>query len=140
MARHIRTDVLIQAPPDKVWEVLTDFSSHASWDPFLSGIEGKVALGERLAVHFRQGMTFRPVVTELRPGRVLEWLGKLFIGGLFDGRHRFELIPEGDATRFVQSEVFSGVLVPLLKKVLADTERNFAALNSALKQRAEEAI
>jgi len=140
MARSIRTEIFIQAPAETVWSVLTDFASHASWDPFLASVEGRAAVGERLAVRFRNGMTMRPTVTEVSEGRVLEWFGKLGLGGLFDGRHRFELVPEGGATRLVHSERFSGMLVPLVKNLLADTERSFAALNLALKERAELAM
>jgi len=138
MPRSIRTEIVIQAPADAVWAVLTDFPSHPAWDPFLTHIEGSAAVGQRLAVRFHNGMTMRPTVTEVREGRVLEWFGKLLFGGLFDGRHRFELIPEGDTTRLVQSEQFSGMLVPLVKKVLADTEREFERLNLALKKRVEQ--
>ncbi len=70
---------------------------------------------------------------------MLEWFGKLLFGGLFDGRHRFELVPEGGSTRLVQSEQFSGMLVPLVKKLLAETEREFERLNLALKKRVEQA-
>jgi hypothetical protein len=139
MARSIRTEVVIQAPPHAVWAVLTDFASHPDWDPLLTRIEGKAAVGERLTVRFDNGMTFRPTVTEVEEGRVLEWFGQLLFGGLFDGRHRFELVAEGDATRLVHSERFSGMLVPLVKKVLADTERGFERLNLALKKRVERA-
>jgi hypothetical protein len=137
MTRSIRSEILIDAPPDAIWAVLADFSSHQQWDPFLVAIAGDAAVGKRLTVRFANGLTFRPTVTELRTGRVLEWLGKLLFGGLFDGRHRFELFPEGRATRLVQSESFSGLLVPLLKKTLVETEGRFAALNAALKQRVE---
>jgi hypothetical protein len=139
MPRNIRTEVVIQAPAQAVWAVLTDFASHPAWDPFLTRIEGTAAVGQRLAVRFHNGTTFRPTVTQVEEGRVLEWFGKLLFGGLFDGRHRFELIAEGDATRLVQSEQFSGILVPLVKKVLADTERQFERLNLALKKRVEQA-
>ena len=138
MSRSIRSEVVIQAPAHTVWAVLTDFASHSAWDPFLTRIEGSAAVGQRLAVRFDNGMTMRPTVTMVEEGRVLEWFGKLLFGGLFDGRHRFELIPEGDSTRLVQSEQFSGMLVPLVKKVLADTERNFERLNLALKKRVEQ--
>jgi hypothetical protein len=139
MPRTIRTEIVIHAPATAVWAVLTDFASHARWDPFLTAIEGRATRGQRLAVRFSNGMTIHPTITELLPERVFEWFGKLLFGGLFDGRHRFELIAEGETTRFVQSESFSGVLVPLLKKTLAQTERNFVALNEALKQRVEQA-
>jgi hypothetical protein len=137
--RSIRSEIVIQAPPEAVWAALTDFPSHASWDPFLTRIEGTAAVGERLSVRFHNGMTMRPTITEVREGSVLEWFGKLFFGGLFDGRHRFELFSEGGSTRLVQSEQFSGMLVPLVKKILADTERQFERLNVALKRRVEQA-
>src|SRR3954447_14761835 len=139
MPRSIRTEIVIEAPIEAVWAVLTDFPSHSAWDPFLTRIEGSAALGERLAVRFHNGMTMRPTVTEVREGSVLEWFGKFLFGGLFDGRHRFELISEGASTRLVQSEQFSGMLVPLVKKLLADTERQFEQLNVALKKRVEQA-
>jgi len=81
----------------------------------------------------------RPTLTAVEDERVLEWLGKLFGGGLFDGRHRFELIAEGDKTRLVQSEQFSGLLVPFFKGMLRKTEVEFGNLNRALKARAEAA-
>ncbi len=137
MSHSIRTEVVIEANPEAVWAVLTDFASHAEWDPFLVAVEGKPTLGSRLAVRFHNGTTFRPTVTEASEGRALEWLGKLFLSGLFDGRHRFELIPEQDRTRLIHSERFSGLLVPLLKRMLSDAERGFRAFNTALKQRVE---
>jgi len=138
MSTSIRTEILINATPEQVWQVLTDFPAHPQWDPFFANIEGKVAPGESLNVRFRQGMTMRPRVTEARRGEVFEWLGKLLFGGLFDGRHRFELQREGAQTRLVHSESFYGVLVPLLKKLLRDTRGGFIAFNEAIKQRVEE--
>ena len=40
MPRSIRTEIVIQAPAEAVWAVLTDFPSHPAWDPFLTRIEG----------------------------------------------------------------------------------------------------
>jgi hypothetical protein len=139
MSRSIRTEIVIQAPARAVWAVLTDFSSHSAWDPFLTRIEGQPVVGHKLAVRFHNGMTMRPTVTKVEEERTLEWFGKLLFGGLFDGRHRFELVAEGEATRLVHSEQFSGMLVPLVKTVLADTERGFEQLNLALKRRVEQA-
>ena len=83
-------------------------------------------------------MTFRPTVTALEEGRRLEWLGHLLVPGLFDGRHSFVLhpLPHG-GTRLVQSESFTGLLVPLLRATLARTEDGLAAMNEALRARAE---
>jgi hypothetical protein len=138
--KTIVTEIHIAASPERVWQVLTNFPEHANWDPFISSIEGEPQLDRRLQVRFRQGMKFRPRVTAVQPGRVLEWLGHLGIPGIFDGRHRFELEPAGAGTRLRQSEQFSGVLVPFIGKLLRDTEAQFAAMNRALKQQVERMV
>jgi len=134
---RIRSEVVIDAPPAAVWDVLVDFAGHASWDPFLVKIDGVATVGSRLRVKFNNGMTLKPTLTEVAQGRELEWVGKLLVAGVFDARHRFELYPEGEKTRLVQSEQFSGLMLPLLKGTLRKTERDFRALNLALKARVE---
>ena len=89
----------------------------------------------------RGSPTFEPTVTAVDSGRSFEWLGRLLLPGVFDGRHRFELLPERNGTRFLQTERFTGVLVPLLKKSLdTRTRAGFEAMNAALKARAEAPI
>jgi hypothetical protein len=135
---RIQTEIFIEREPAAVWGALTDFPAHGEWNPFFSQVEGAPVVGSRLTVRFRRGMTFRPQVTEVREGGALEWLGTLLFGGLFSGRHRFELVPEGRGTRLRHSESFSGILVPFLKKMLSRTEADFAAFNQALKRRVEQ--
>ena len=83
-------------------------------------------------------MTFRPRVLEVAPPRAFRWLGHLFIPGLFDGEHRIRIEPLQGQCRFTQEEEFHGVLASLvLHWIGAATERGFAAMNEALKSRAE---
>jgi hypothetical protein len=136
--RTLQTEILIHAPAERVWRVLTDFAAHPAWDPFFASIAGELSTGARLRVQFRQnGMRMRPRVTEVLDGRVLEWLGSLGVRGLFDGRHRFELSAEGASTRLRHGERFSGILVPLFGRVLDKTAGGFEAFNEAIKARAE---
>ena len=51
-------------------------------------------------------------------------------------RTRLRVSREG-RTRYSQSEVFHGVLVPLTGGLLAATQQGFEAMNTALKARAE---
>jgi hypothetical protein len=68
----------------------------------------------------------------------LTWLGRLLVPRLFDGQHSFVLEPGPDGgTRFTQSELFRGVLVPLMGGLLRSTLRGFDAMNEALRERAE---
>ncbi len=140
---EIVTEVSIDASPDHVWRVLTDFPSHAEWNPFVRQISGSLDVGARLTITVAppggKGMTFRPVVRAASPGRELRWLGRWLVPGLFDGEHYFRLSPTGpSATRLVHGETFSGLLVPLLRSSLdSGTRAGFEAMNNALKARVE---
>lgn len=142
MAHHLYTEIEIDAPPARVWGILTDLAGYSEWNPFITSATGTVATGERLVNRLEPpggtAMTFRPTITEVDEGRAFEWLGRLGLPGLFDGRHRFVLVPDGDGTRLIQSESFTGILVPLLRKSLdAGTRAGFHEMNAALKARAE---
>jgi hypothetical protein len=144
MPYQLHTEIEIDAAPAIVWAVLTDLASYPDWNPFVTSSKGTVAVGERLTNRIEppegKAMTFRPTVTQVVDGRVFEWLGRLGLPGLFDGRHRFELVPNGAGTRLIQTERFSGALVPFMKKGLdTKTRAGFDAMNTALKARAEAA-
>ena len=142
MRYHLTTDIEIDAPPETVWEVLIDLDSYSSWNPFVISSQGIPAVGERLTNRLQnpggKPVTLRPKVTAVEPERTFEWLGHLGIPGLFDARHRFEIEPTPTGSRLTQSEVFNGVLVRYMKKMLdTQTVKGFDAMNSALKDRAE---
>jgi hypothetical protein len=142
MARSLETEILIQASPQRVWQVLTDFVAYPDWNPFIVSLQGRAEWGERLAVRIRAGEgkehLFKPVVLQATPPTRLRWLGRFGIPGLFDGEHDFELQAQGSATLLHQRESFQGHLVPLLwRRVEPATRAGFEAMNRALKARAE---
>lgn len=142
MKHDLHTSIDIDAPPEIVWEMLTDLDEYATWNPFVVSASGTVAVGERLTNRLQppggKAMTFRPTVTEVEPERTFEWLGHLGVRGLFDGRHRFELQATPTGTHLVHREDFSGILVRLMKRSLdSRTAAGFEAMNAALKARAE---
>jgi hypothetical protein len=142
--KSLRTEVVIEAPAERVWRLLADFDRYREWNPFIRHLSGRAEVGARLEVRLQpsgsRGMTIRPTVVAAEPGRELGWLGHLVVPGLFDGEHRFTLEPLGpERVRFVQSEAFGGLLVPLLARYLDTTvRRGFEEMNSALKARAEQ--
>ncbi len=142
--KEIKTSVEIQASAERVWQVLTDFSNYPQWNPFIRQISGTVREGTRLEVTLgppgTRPMTFRPVLLKVQANRELRWLGRLLVPGLFDGEHSFviETIDQR-RVRFIHSEEFSGLLVPVFARSLdANTQRGFAEMNQAIKTQAEQ--
>ena len=92
----IDTTVDIDAGPDAVWDVLTDFASYKEWNPGMR-IEGAPEAGTKLHVHLT-GMSFKPKVLAATPGKELRWLGKLWHRGIAAGEHYFVLTTNNDGT------------------------------------------
>ena len=140
--RKAESEREIEAPPEVVWRVLTDFAAYPEWNPFIVRIGGDLAVGQTLNLTIqppgRRAMTFRPKVLRCEPDRELRWLGHFLVPGVFDGEHTHLLDGlEAGRTRYSQSEAFRGLLVPLTGSLLVATEQGFDAMNTALKARAE---
>ncbi|TRD17806.1 SRPBCC domain-containing protein [Palleronia caenipelagi] len=142
MARIIETTIDIDAPRTAVWRTLTDFDRFPEWSAFILGIEGDVVTGKIVAVRLNDGggeMKMTPRIVAHEDPHKLIWRGKMAASWLFSGEHRFVLSNlEGGKTRLSHSEVFSGILVPLLWKILDKRTRPaFLAFNEALRRRCE---
>jgi len=139
--RSISAAVDIAAAPERAWAVLADLAAYPEWNPFIRSASGKLAEGARLTLRLApaggRAMTFRPTVLAARPGKLLRWIGRLIVPGIFDGTHQFTLEDLGGRTRLTQSETFRGLLVPFTGTTMTRTEASFHALNQALKERAE---
>jgi len=141
MVKQIGTEIEIKAPAAKVWDVLADFDRYGDWNPFIKSISGDMSEGSRLRVTMQpvggKPMTFRPTVLKTQVPHEFRWLGHLFVPGLFDGEHYFQIeeISE-DTVRFIQGERFRGILVPLLwGSMESGTLAGFKAMNKALNKK-----
>ncbi len=144
MAKEIKSEILINATPEKVWTILTKFEDYPKWNPFIKSITGNVAVGNKITARLEppeaNGMTFKPKVLVFDANNEFRWIGHLIFPGLFDGEHKFELIDNGNGTTtFKQSEKFAGILVPFFKKMLDNnTKKGFEEMNKKLKELAEQ--
>ncbi|WP_256255860.1 hypothetical protein [Streptomyces sp. MUSC 14] len=84
-------------------------------------------------------MVFTPTALESEPARRLRWRGHFGVPGVFDGVHGFEPTPRDGGTHVLQSERFSGLLVPFSGAVITPSEKGFQALTDALRERVESA-
>lgn len=141
--KQLYTEITINAAPEKVWAVLTDFAAYPLWNPFIKSLKGMPVAGQTIEVLLQpagsKGMTMKPVVVNYHANKELRWIGRLFALHIFDGEHAFVLHDNGDGTTtFMQYEHFRGILVPFLKKMLdVDTRASFTQMNEALKKRVE---
>lgn len=146
MEKEIVTEVEINAPPSRVWQILTDLEKYPTWNPFIKKITGILAINEKLEVHMPDplgGTTIlTPTVLVAETDRELRWFGRSE-GDVFNGEHRFQIDPiennnNNNKVNFIQSEKFTGSMVASLEGWL-DTaiKQNFEDMNRALKHVAE---
>lgn len=143
MKTELQSELPIQAAADKVWQILMNFENYGKWNPFITAISGSTTVGSQLKVQLRlpghKPMNIAPKVSLCEPKRHFAWQGHMFFRGLFDGEHHFELeVLDKNTCRFLHYEKFSGILLPLLWRMLdKDTRAGFEQMNAALKQLAE---
>ena len=140
--KNIQTEILINTDITKVWDVLMNFDGYPKWNPFITSISGEPKLGNRLTVSINppggKGMTFKPNILTLESNKEFRWKGKLGINGIFDGEHYFILESvDKDITKFIHGEKFSGLLVPLVGKMLDKTQKGFQLMNESIKNECE---
>jgi len=130
--------VNVRAKPGAVWALLTNAAEFPRWNSTVTRIVGEIALGQKLALEVpaAPGRVFKPKVTELEPERRMVWSDGA--APMFKGVRTFTLTPKGDGTTdFSMVEVFSGVMLPLIKGSLPDFGPPFETYAGDLKREAE---
>ena len=142
--KELHSEIEIQASAQRVWKLLTDFTSFPLWNPFIRRVSGEVKEGKQIKVYVQpsgtSGIKFQPTILKVEPNRELRWRGHFLTPGFFDGEHIFTIEPlDENCVRFVQREIFNGSLVPLFaNKLDNETMRGFEEMNHALKVQAEQ--
>lgn len=141
--KEVRSEIEINSYPESVWKILTDFATYDQWNPFINKIIGLPTEGSKIDIYIEtpsgKNRKYSPRITKVEEGRELRWFGKSSLPGFLNAEHIFtieELQPE--SVRFIQREVFHGLLTRLFGKGLdTDVMQGFQDMNDALKKRAE---
>jgi len=141
--RENRDEIIINATTEEVWGVLTDLSKHAKWNPLIYRAEGKIELGGKVKLSAKSGsidMNYNCLVVNVEPNREFQWKWHIVLPILFRGEHTFTIEPVNEKSiRFVNVEIFEGILVPLFNEFLAtDGKDSMIAMDKALKDRVEQ--
>ena len=143
--QQIKTEIQIAAPPAIVWQILTDLEFYKDWNPFIQSMSGTAAVGEKIGatlhpIHLETSHSFKVTVLVADEKREFRWLGKLVSPAIMGGEQFFQLeevdIEGAIGTRFLNNENFTGILLLFINP--EDSIPSFDAMNTALKERAEE--
>ena len=140
MARTISVSETINAPPDRVWEVLTDWPNAVRWMNGIESmsIEGETVEGARVRF-FTRGAERESVIAQCEPGRSITLRSQQ--GGVTaDYTYSIEAAGESSSQVSLEAECrFSGLLMRLLSPLLQFAiRRTDSGQIAALKQVVEE--
>ncbi|MFN0148996.1 MAG: SRPBCC family protein [Dehalococcoidia bacterium] len=129
--------IRIAAPPERVWELLTDAAAFPRWNSTVTSIDGSIRPGETLSIRVPiSERTFKVSVTTFDPPKTMVWSDGR--APMFTGVRTYTLSPNGDATTtFAMREVFSGLMLPLIARTLPDFKPVFEQYALDLKNEAE---
>jgi uncharacterized membrane protein len=137
---QVETVVDIDAPPERVWQIMSDVERWPEWTASVERAErldeGPLSVGSRARL---KQPKFPPVVwevTDLQPGRSFSWTAKN-VGVTSVGRH--EIAPRGDSgSRVALSLRQEGPLAPLLALLTSKLTRRYVETEAqGLKRRCE---
>ncbi len=140
---ELRTEIEIEAPPSRVWQVLLDFERYPEWNPFITSITGKAEPGAALDVTLgladgRQ-VHESPSINVLEPETELRWTLVRVHRRFLALEHFFLLRPAGEGrTRLVHGANIQGLFVKLAGHTLTLATRASVGMNIALKERVEQ--
>jgi len=127
------TEILVPAPPEVVWAVLTDFAGWTSWNPGVEHVDvrGPLQAGTEFAWK-AGGIGIRSMLQDVSPPARISWTGEAM--GLH-AIHAWRLAPEAGGTRVHTQESFEGALASLMKgklqKTLSETlDKGLSALKA----------
>ncbi|NWF70286.1 MAG: SRPBCC domain-containing protein [Chloroflexi bacterium] len=128
----------IHAAPEKIWALLTDAAAFPRWNSTVKSIEGRIAPGEtlKLVTTAVPDRVFKLRVSAFTPPQTMVWRDGA--APMFQGVRTYTLTPRGSGvTEFAMSEVFSGLMLPMIAGSLPDFGPSFERYAADLKKAAE---
>ncbi len=131
----------IRATPEAVWAILADAPGYANWNPEVTKMDGRIAMGEKVTVHKNTEPKVSTVkVIAFEPAHRLAFSGS---GGMpelmLKAERTYTLSPrDGGMVEVSQQLVFTGLMAALILKGVPDQQPVLEEVGEALKKRAEQ--
>jgi hypothetical protein len=129
----------IKAKPERVWALMTNAADFPRWNSTVKSIEGRIALGQtiKLIASIAPTRAFNLNVIEFVPEKRMVWSDG---NAMFKGVRTYTLEPKAEgSTDFTMSEVYTGLMLPMIAGSLPDFRPAFEQYVADLKREAERA-
>lgn len=133
------TSTKINATAETIWSLLIDSATYHEWNDSVDKVEGNIAVGKQIKVFAKISpeRAFPVTVQELVPCKKMVWRGGMPMG-LFKGIRTFSLVSDGKGgVEFNMREEFSGLLSPIIVRLMPDLTDSFEQFANSLKKKAE---
>lgn len=143
MALVIEHDLSVDAPPGRVWEVVTDLARYPEWNPFVVACASTLEVGAPIAMRVRLFSSWAQpqqerILEHERGRRLCYGLPRSRIGALVSRRSHEVSAGSSARARYVSRFELAGWLAPLVSLLLGKRLRaGFGAMSAALAARAE---
>jgi hypothetical protein len=139
-SRYYRDAVVVEAPRELIWDVLTDFEAYDEWNPYVTRANGIASEGADIELTLdasdAEAEEAAAEVLIVHPRRKLEWRTRVLVPGLLDHEQIFRVLPLGPRRfRLVQEARFEGLLAPFAN--LDGERRGLVTMIEALAERAQ---
>lgn len=136
----VYTEIVIDAPQDAVWKVLTNFKEMPEWSASLQSIEGDFKKdGDTTVRYLLDGKLYilKHKMVGFEEGTQFGWSDPIIPLTKDNHCFRLEALPDGK-TRFIQKDEVTGFATLFIGGMMAKIFRKtYPAFNQALKSRVE---
>ena len=138
MATRYHVERRIDAPPERVWALLSDASTYPNWNRAVVSIDGTIAPGSTISLVSTANpkRTFKLHVAELSAPNRMVWSDGMPLG-LFKGERTHLVQLREGVTHFEMTEEYTGLLSPLFTRAIPNLTESFNLFADSLKTAAE---
>ena len=136
--KSVHHELIVNAPPEEVWKVLTDTERYNEWNPVMELVEGEIKSGNKVVYRFTQDENTQSeipaTVRQMEANKLLNQFGGMPFILTYD--HTYMLEAQDDKTRVTIHEDYRGIGVNFWNPT--PVEEAYGRLNHALKNRVEQ--
>ncbi|MFA7405162.1 MAG: SRPBCC domain-containing protein [Pelobacteraceae bacterium] len=137
---EIRTEITLEAPVERIWELLADCTLYPFWNPLFKQVTGRMVVGE--SMNFMVSLPditpflIKPKVLSVKPAKGFCWQQTLYFAGLFSWKYCTELeVISLQHSKYIQKFHFGGILGPLSSLAMrGEVTAGLSKMNEALRR------